>query len=53
MSERDFKELNDSRQVFDIEKDYLHQIENIENQNYIDSEIPVADDISSQAIKKN
>ena len=52
MSEQDLNELNDTMNKLVIENDYLQQIENIENQNYINSEFPMAEDISTQAIKK-
>ena len=38
---------------FDPEEDYLRQVREIQEQTYNDTEIPLADDISSIALKKN
>ena len=47
-------ELEDSRIILnvDAEEDYLRQVQNVEEQNYMDTEIPMADDISSIGLKK-
>ena len=37
---------------FDPEEDYLRQVREIQEQTYNDTEIPLADDISSIALKK-
>ena len=47
-------ELEDSRIILNVnaEEDYLRQVQNVEEQNYMDTEIPMADDISSIGLKK-